>query len=154
VRSVRAATTVSLVIGLLGASASGAVAQSADTEPAVFGWSVSQGEGDGPPIIDATDPRVSGTLTIGMGDAAIAVEDVPILASFSLRITNDGGSWAGSGRAYRGGEGQAVSIWEFTGEAGYEGLTAYMFGDGEIEEPWGILVSGAAIPPFPPVPAE
>jgi len=145
-----------LALGLLSVSVPGTLAQgeaAGSGEPVVFGWSVSPGDTEGVAMVDATDPRMVGTLTIGMGEGAVVIGDVPILAPFSLRVANDDGAWAGTGRAYRGSDGQAVSIWELIGEGGYEGLRVFMFGDGEIEEPWGLIVSEDAIPPYPPVPA-
>jgi hypothetical protein len=148
VRAIRTTTISILAIGLLAGSAVGVAAQDAT----VFTWDPTPGEEPGTATIEASDPRASGALTIGLGEALVT--DELVLGTFSLRLANDDGAWTGTGMGFGGDETQSVDIWELTGEAGYDGLSLFTF-DGEgIEQPWGVIVATDAIPPVPEPPAE
>ena len=67
---------------------------------------------------------------------------------------NDDGAWTGTGRGFGGDETQSVDVWELTGEAGYDGLSLFMFTHEGAAEPWGGIVASDAIPPYPELPVE
>ena len=123
-------------------------------DPVFFEWSVTPGEDGHGGTVEATDPRASGTLTIGTGEALVT--DAVLLASFSLRLANDEGTWTGTGRAYGGGEDQDAdwTIWELTGEGGYEDLSLFTFDTSATEGSVGMIVPTDVIPPYPELPTE
>ncbi len=112
-------------------------------------------QGDRPASVFVTmEPNepLTGALTIGVGEALVT--DALVLGTFSLRLANADGAWTGTGRAFGGDETQGVDIWELTGEGGYDGLRLFMFDHEGIDQPWGVIVAGEAIPPFPELPLE
>lgn len=150
-RAIRISLFSLVAIGLLvGSLAAGVAAQDDATR---FEWSATPGEAEGTATIEATDPRASGALTIGLGE--FLVTDDVLVGTSSLRLVNDDGAWTGTVRGFGGGdETHSVDIWELTGEAGYDGLRLFMFVHAGSEQPWGIIVSSEAIPPVPDLPAE
>jgi hypothetical protein len=150
-RAIRISLTSVLAIGTLVVSVAAGVA--AQDDSARFEWSATPGEEEGTATIEATDSRASGALTIGLGE--FLVTDDLLLGTSSLRLVNDDGAWTGTVRGFGGGgETQSVDIWELTGEGGYDGLRLFMFDHAGSEQPWGIIVPDAAIPPVPDLPAE
>ena len=147
-RAIRIAIVSIFTIGLLAGSVAGVAAQDAD----VFTWDPTPGEEPGTGTIEASDPRASGALTIGLGDALVT--ETLVLGTFSVRLVNDDGAWTGTGRTFGGDETQGVTDWAMTGEGGYEGLSLFMFNVEGNEQPWGVIVATDAIPPYPDPPAE
>jgi hypothetical protein len=75
--------------------------------------------------VEAGDPRATGDLTLSSGEASVL--DVVSLFALNARITNDGGEWVGTGRAFYGGEEYQADLFELQGEGSYEGLTLFLF---------------------------
>jgi hypothetical protein len=121
--------------------------------PEAFEFTATPGEVEGTGTLEATDSRASGDLVVGFGEV-LFTDPAAHLGSFSVRLTNDGGAWTGTGRVYGGGAEQTVSIWELTGEGAYEGLSLFTFGDAWGDTSWGLIIATDAIPPYPDLPAE
>lgn len=83
-------------------------------------------------LIEATDPRISGTLDEAYSQLNCFVDDESVASAYwvEYRITNDEGSWSGSGPGYIAREldwedPRSLAYWHtMTGEGAYEGLTA------------------------------
>ena len=105
--------------------------------------------------IEASDPRVSGSLAMALNDDAHELAQFRTLA---WRIENDAGAWSGQGTELVHGDatgGSGTSTLVLTGEGGYEGHTLYLIMDASGEPPFpieGAVFVGEA-PPFPEVPA-
>ncbi len=105
--------------------------------------------------IEASDPRVSGSLTMALNDDNHEVAQFRTLA---WRIENDAGAWSGQGTELVHGDatgGSGTSTLVLTGEGAYEGHTLYLIMDASGEPPFsveGAVFVGEA-PPFPEVPA-
>jgi hypothetical protein len=120
--------------------------------PVPFEWTTVPGEAEGTGTVEATDPRASGALVVGIGEAVFT--DPAHLGSFSVRLTNEGGAWTGTGRTYGADEDRTLTIWELVGEGGHEGLSLFLFDEPGDAASWGLLIASETIPPYPDVPAE
>ena len=106
-------------------------------------------------MVEATDPRASGLITISANSNLVELGDGAIMAAvMSERLTNDGGAWSGSGRffmANAGDGGVMASMDVLTGEGDYEGLALIMgqsAGAGPASN-WGVIVPSDQMPPVP-----
>ena len=102
--------------------------------------------------VEATDPRISGQWEQVLTNRVFG--DV-LVKSATGRLENDGGAWVGTFHGYAGPE--FNKEWNvFTGEGGYEGLTAVFTwtGDGSTLE--GVIVPGelAPVPDLSLIPVE
>ncbi|MEX1334326.1 MAG: hypothetical protein AB1Z66_03415 [Candidatus Limnocylindrales bacterium] len=164
----RLALSTTIAGGLLLASTLGAAAQDGQPATLVTG-SVTYPEGceDTPEYtecpgfgFEASDPRLTadGVVRIDMvdSDGADPVE-FAVAVGQSMRLENPDGAWSGTGTnvAVFGNDGKLLdrSTIVLTGEGGYDGLTAVIFGDGEAEA-FEALIYGGEMPVAPPVPTE
>jgi len=97
-----------------------------------------QPEGAGAGLIHATDPRLEGVLIVMCSEMAID-EETQVFSATTI-VQNDGGRWLGTAIGGLGDkDNPAGCIWAFngywtavlTGEDGYEGLTAFLSGEGK-----------------------
>jgi hypothetical protein len=145
---------LSLVVATLLTSVAAAQDSPGMDGPVIAEVTVSQGD-DGTTMLESSDPRASGAVTIGSGDNVIATDEGrALLASFALRLVNDEGTWTGTGRAYGDGEEQDVMVWELSGEDTYDGLSLFVVISAASDGSWGIIVPSDAVPAFPEQPAE
>ena len=106
-------------------------------------------------IVEATDARASGLLTSNVNLDFVQLPDGAVMtAAGSERLTNDDGSWVGTGRFVTvGGEdgGLTASMDVLTGEGGYVGLTLIVgqFASEETATTWGVIVPTDQLPPMP-----
>ena len=111
--------------------------------------------------IEAEDPRASGVSTIFLNEDiydVAATGEIIGVTTIARRITNDDGSWSGTGNEaiYLDTAADApptgVQFATLTGEGGYEGLTLILF---EFRgEQLGWIVPTGDVPPIPELPAE
>ena len=109
---------------------------------------------------DATDPRLSGTVTL-----VASVHRYPKLYGLTLTaglwtVTNEHGAWRGEARGFADGRHDVMQA-VLTGEGAYDGLTAYLSWVG-LDDAWvgsddenairGVIIADE-LPPFPE-PAE
>lgn len=109
--------------------------------------------------VEATDPRASGLMstTTNWNTVVLGDEWQVITTATSERLTNEGGTWTGTGRGVlTGGE---VLMWTgmdvLTGEGGYEGLTLVMghFMQANVADTnWGFILPSDQVPPMPDLP--
>jgi len=106
--------------------------------------------------VEATDPRASGRITMSFSwnTVVLGEEWKVITTATSERLTNEGGTWTGTGRGVMtGGEvlmGTGMDV--LTGEGGYEGLTLIMgqFMQMNIADTnWGFILPSDQVPPMP-----
>ena len=74
--------------------------------------------------------------------------------SVALRLTNDGGSWSGSGLMIFAHSRQVMEfagVLELAGEGGYEGLTLFLDQSGDFlsQAAWGLIVPTELVAPMP-----
>ena len=179
VRDIKLSLSIILATGLLASSAVGVSAQDTDvgtTEPTLFSFQIvpsSQvrdtevttedgvykevGTCFAPIVLNASDPRLDGNLTV-CGDSYRfgASDGAPIIGSGTFRLVNDDGAWQGSdawAEWVDSGSGDLVElgggIIVLTGEGAYDGMSAVM-----TLSDWshvrGFIFGGA--PPANPVP--
>ncbi len=105
--------------------------------------------------IEATDPRASGLLRSSDNRTQIELDDGVVQTwSVALRLTNDGGSWSGSGPmifAHTDQVMQFTGLLPLTGEGGYEGLTLYLSQSGDYldQASWGLIFPTELVAPMP-----
>jgi hypothetical protein len=106
--------------------------------------------------VEATDPRASGVMTITYNWNTVVLGDEwkVITTAESDRLTNEGGTWAGTGRSVMtGGEVLMMTgTGVLTGEGGYEGLTLVMgqFMRANVADTnWGFILPSDQVPPIP-----
>ena len=145
-RSTIALATAALALVVMPVAALG------QDEPVAFEWTATPGEVEGTGTVEATDPRASGTLVVGIGEVLFA--EPAHLGSFSVRLTNPDGAWTGTGRTYGAGDTKDVTIWEMTGEGGHKGLSLFLFDEPGDTASWGLVIASEAIPPYPDVPPQ
>jgi hypothetical protein len=106
--------------------------------------------------VEATDPRASGlmTTTTNWNTVVLGDEWKVITTATGERLTNEGGTWTGTGRGVMSG-GEAM-MWAgmevLTGEGGYEGLTLVMgqFMQMDVGDAhWGFILPSDQVPPMP-----
>ena len=160
-RTFRMALGAMMAAGVLAGSAVGIAAQSGGT---TVGGAIAypelcdfdQGD-DGATVmdcpgvtVDASDPRLSGTADVARyGVSGMVGEDMHVVLQAELvNLENDGGWWSGRGIHRVVVEQDAETpvfgglIWLLRGEDGYEGLTAYLEGEGEFGPFRGVIVEG------------
>ena len=106
--------------------------------------------------VEATDPRASGLMTITYNRNTVVLGDEwqVITTATSERLTNEGGTWTGTGRGVMtGGEVLMMTGMDvLTGEGGYEGLTLVMgqFMQANVADTnWGFILPSDQVPPMP-----
>ena len=106
--------------------------------------------------VEATDPRASGLMTSTTNWDTVVLGDEwrVITTAMSLRLTNEGGTWAGTGRdVMSGGEAMLMNTMAvLTGEGGYEGLTLVMGAFMQMnvaDANWGFILPTDQMPPMP-----
>ena len=106
--------------------------------------------------VEATDPRASGlvTTTTNWNTVVLGDEWKVITTATSERLTNEGGTWTGTGRGVlTGGEVLMMTGMDvLTGEGGYEGLTLVMghFMQMNVGDTnWGFILPSDQVPPMP-----
>ena len=105
-----------------------------------YGWTLS---------LETDDPRLSGELEANSNyDVYGSGATVRTLIG---RLTNDGGSWTMAGQGFTPGTGVSHYVNYFTGEHGYEGLSAMLI---QRPAPGGWEVEGVIIPGAWPEPPE
>ena len=106
--------------------------------------------------VEATDPRASGlmTTTTNWNTVVLGDEWQVITVATSERLTNEGGTWTGTGRGVMSG-GEAM-MWAgmdvLTGEGGYEGLSLVrgQFMQMNVGDTnWGFILPSDQVPPMP-----
>ena len=112
--------------------------------------------------VDANDPRLSGTAEVARyGVSGMVGDDLHVvLQAEMVHLENDGGAWTGRGIHRIVVEQDAETpifggqVWLLRGEDGYEGLTAYLEGEGEFGPFKGVIVEGVLAEAPEPYPAE
>jgi hypothetical protein len=112
--------------------------------------------------VDASDPRLSGTAEVARyGVSGMVGDDMHVvLQAEVVHLENDGGAWSGRGIHRVVVEQDAETpifgglIWLLRGEDGYEGLTAYLEGEGEFGPFRVIIVEGVLAEVPEPYPAD
>ena len=106
--------------------------------------------------VEATDPRASGLATTitNWNTVVLGEEWQVITAATSERLTNEGGTWTGTGRGVlTGGEVLMMTGMDvLTGEGGYEGLTLVIgqFMQANMADTnWGFILPSDQVPPMP-----
>ena len=109
-------------------------------------------------VLEASDPRASGLLDMAWNATGGGPDDRAMsLWEFRYELTNEEGSWLGTGStvaSHEGGdEGPETSIepWRFEGTGAYEGLSLFMVTTNRDndEERWGFIVPSADVPQAP-----
>lgn len=178
-----------LAVGLLAGSAVGVAAQAVAPDalaPASFTYEfigpvgeVVDDEQTGASVssvlVDATDQRASGVLTVANVNGGVTDEDRTLeVATHSMRLVNDAGTWTGSGiglqalepdertkKQRKQGKGQrpliaVTSVAQLTGDGAYDGLALFL-ASGIVEnygQSWGLIVPVGTVPEVPELPAE
>ena len=116
--------------------------------------------------VDAEDPRASGDWTRLENKDLLFLEEGPdgaqvaTVGARSIRVTNDAGSWEGTGHALANfpptpDEASTVATLNIlTGDGAYEGLTLILADTSEGDRGWGWIVPNGSVPPIPELPAE
>ena len=108
--------------------------------------------------LDATDPRASGVLDMAWNATGGGPDDRDLsLWEFRFELTNEDGSWTGTGStvvSHEGGEdGPETSIEpsRLQGAGAYQGLTLVMITTNRDsdQERWGVIVPSAEVPQAP-----
>ena len=105
--------------------------------------------------IEATDPRASGLLRSSQNRTQIEVDGSVVQTwSMTLRLTNDGGAWSGSGQMAFAHTDQVMGfagVMPLMGEGDYEGLTLYLNQSGDFlsQASWGLIVPTELVAPMP-----
>ena len=149
-RTIQAITISILAVTSLAGSAVGVVAQDEPsmevtevTGRAIFGpWIVDPGVEEIPEGVlvgedfvflhgwDTSDPRLDGEMTRTVNFRHIP--DTATIESLTYELTNDGGSWVGDGRGYSG-PSDASGFVALSGRGGYEGLSAFIVHEGDVD---------------------
>jgi hypothetical protein len=148
VRAIKTITISILALGLLAGSAVGVAAKDEEAAdpmaPSTFAWDYGDEETEQGFFIEAVDPRASGEMSLG--ELSSINTDANGIGSWESRLANDGGAWVGIGKEIggstqdrTGGDWQAdefdsywevgITMWEMTGEGGYDGLSLILFED-------------------------
>jgi len=150
----RIPVSIAVAVGLLAGSAIGVTAQSGDVDPmapAFVTGSITDGqtastetqtaeEGftrievvSGPDVWEASDSRLSGEVTYAGNWQRYPYPASMQVEAATYELVNEGGRWLGQATAIAT---ATISGWDaivFTGEGGYEGLTAYVSIDWSTE---------------------
>jgi hypothetical protein len=103
-----------------------------------------------PSIIEMSDPRLDGELTISHDrDEYSTADGVVYAGSATWRITNADGAWQGSYQGLNDGEASSPATVVLDGEGGYEGLYAVWE---QTPDDSGWDVHGIIFPAAPPAP--
>jgi hypothetical protein len=189
VRAIKTTIICTLVLGLLAGSTIGVHAQAEAPDPiapASFTYEYIAPVGDvvrdeqtgadiSSVLIEATDRRASGVLTVAAVKGGVADEDrTREVATHSMRLVNDAGTWTGTGvglqalepdertrKQRKKGRGRpplnaVTSVTQLTGDGAYAGLVLFLsYGIVEgYEQSWGIIVPVDTVPAAPELPAD
>ena len=114
--------------------------------------------------LDATDPRATGLLEMAWNATGGGPDDREMsLWEFRFELTNEAGSWSGTGSTVASAEGgddgpeTSIEPWRLQGSGAYEGLSLIMVTTNRDsdQERWGFIVPSADVPQAPaPIPTE
>jgi len=108
--------------------------------------------------LEATDPRASGVLDTAWNATGGGPDDRGLsLWEYRFELTNEDGSWTGSGSTVASAEGgedgpeTSIEPWRLRGTGAYEGLSLIMVTTNRDsdQERWGVIVPSADVPQAP-----